>query len=204
MFNRHPSSTPNGNFIPFNNIRQNYNNYSPGSGRAGNNNFNWRGHNNRRGGRNRHNQSQRFGSPYEINGNRGFNHSSNRTPQSHYHNRNNRGNSFGGARPKDFSQNNSMGGKTPLKEIPIDKFIMPSMIADPWADFNDTFDSGRESSGSVLTLSTTLEPEDLTSSDHPENVANSEDGSSPIHDTGSESPNIATTSTSEKDTESDA
>lgn len=115
------------------------------------------------------------------------------------------------------SNGNSKGGwdrsrgRGPISSIPIDKFISDNMVGDPWAEFYDGSHGGQveqlnqSDSGCLEDLEIII---DSDTSARVENsfddvVSDTEVDSSPVHDTGSDSPNIATSSTSEKDTGSD-
>lgn len=148
---------------------------------------------------------------------RGQRHGFSNTPM----NRNNRGH---------FNSNGrggGHGGKGPLSDVPIDKFVSINMIKDPWSELDDTKDTTDNSmtvSSNTSSSNTNRESISVGGLDDSEIIietdtsafidnsynnhdvdSGTEGDSSPVHDTGSDSPyNIATSSTSEKDTGSDS
>ncbi|CAL4200678.1 unnamed protein product [Meganyctiphanes norvegica] len=149
---------------------------------------------------------------------RGQRHGFSNTPN----NRNNQ--QFGNNRGKFNSngRNGGHGGKGPLSDVPIDKFVSFDMVNDPWRELEGlkevagdsrklTFSSssnresvsGLDDSEIVIDTDTSAFVDNSYNNGAPDAGADSgtEGDSSPVHDTGSDSPyNIATSSTSEKDT----
>ncbi|KAK3893957.1 hypothetical protein Pcinc_002253 [Petrolisthes cinctipes] len=120
-----------------------------------------------------------------------------------------------------YNNNNSgnsrrgKGHMGPISDIPIDKFISPSMVQDPWVNFdlcdNDMMCvSEAVVSGSSAVVVTSLDDSEIVidsdasviveSSYEDGGVSGMEGDSPPAPDPGSESPYVATSSTSEKDT----
>ncbi|XP_068243276.1 caprin homolog [Palaemon carinicauda] len=103
-------------------------------------------------------------------------------------------------------------GRGPISSIPIDKFINDNMVEDPWVEFYDGLHSDnvehlKQSDSGCLEDSEIIIDSDTSArveNSFDDVVSDTEVDSSPIHDTGSDSPNIATSSTSEKDTGSDS
>ena len=145
------------------------------------------------------------------------------TPTRHSGNRD----SFGNQRQHRFSfnGNGSRGGRDlgPISDIPVEKFVSPNMVGDPWAEFDvpatvpaphtpDTPDTLTRTA--TLPLPLLDDSEIVIDSDTSVVVENSFEGgggvsgtegdSSPVPDTGSDSPYVATSSTSDKDGASDS
>lgn len=107
----------------------------------------------------------------------------------------------------------------PISDIPIDKFISPSMVQDPWAKFDVCCESDSDvmyvSEAVVMGSSpevTSLDDSEIVidsdacvivENSYEDRVSGMEGESPPVPDAGSESPYIVTSSTSEKDTGSD-
>lgn len=123
-----------------------------------------------------------------------------------------------GDQKKFNSNDNSRRGRDrgPLSDVPIDKFISHNMVKDPWADFDEEVEDNVDSvpvhpqeNPIIVTLD---DSEIIIDSDasviiensYEEGISGTEGDSSPVHDTGSDSPYVATPSTSEKDTGSDS
>ncbi|XP_076065690.1 uncharacterized protein LOC143039473 [Oratosquilla oratoria] len=102
--------------------------------------------------------------------------------------------------------------RAPLSSVPIEKFISSSMVADPWSEFSDG--EGSDMAFTKLSPMTLDDSEIIIDSDasvivessyeEGQSQSGNEGDSSPFVDTGSDSPHIATPSTSEKDTGSDS
>lgn len=135
-------------------------------------------------------------------------------------NRQNR-DSYGNQRQHRFSFNgNSRGGRDnrgPISDIPVEKFVSPSMVKDPWAEFDVPMTVTTVPTPDPLRRTSTLplldDSEIIIDSDTSVVVENSYEGggvsgtegdSSPVPDTGSDSPYVATSSTSDKDMASDS
>ncbi|XP_045605882.2 uncharacterized protein [Procambarus clarkii] len=117
---------------------------------------------------------------------------------------------------KKFSSNgNSRRGRDrgPLSDVPIDKFVSNNMIQDPWAEFDDDVDDNLPQHPQSSPVLVTLDDSEIVidsdasvivENSYEEGISGTECDSSPVHDTGSDSPYVATSSTSEKDTGSDS
>nr|XP_045605882.1 pro-resilin-like [Procambarus clarkii] len=220
---QHNPNQQKNNFIPFssnggNNSSQEGNRRGGGGGRG---RFNHGG-----GGRNFSAQgSPRFAYPFQqsparINNPYGQNQGFANTPR-------NRQNNKSGARYSDthdrafgdqkkFSSNgNSRRGRDrgPLSDVPIDKFVSNNMIQDPWAEFDDDVDDNLPQHPQSSPVLVTLDDSEIVidsdasvivENSYEEGISGTECDSSPVHDTGSDSPYVATSSTSEKDTGSDS
>lgn len=149
---------------------------------------------------------------------RGQRHGFSNTPM----NRNNRG-SF-----NSNGRGGGHGGKGPLSDVPIDKFVSLDMVKDPWSELDDTKDAkdiSRRLNSNTSSSNTNSESVSASGLDDSEIIIDTDTSAfvdnsynagvdsgtegdssqSPVHDTGSESTyNIATSSTSEKDTGSDS
>lgn len=124
--------------------------------------------------------------------------------------------SFGSHRHnRSFPNGGSRGGRDrgPISDIPIDKFVSPSMVKDPWAEFDLPVlppvinPCGRSSSGPSLDDSEIIIDSDtsvVVENSYEGGVSGTEGDSSPVPDTGSDSPYVATSSTSDKEGGSDS
>lgn len=201
-------------FIPFSAIGSNHD----GNRRGGNRGGGGSGRYNRGGGRHMTNQTpQRFPYPYQQNagrmpspycqGGQGYGNS----PRGRQNHGNQRGGRFGGDHNR-FNSNNGnnsrrMHANTPLSDVPIDKFVSPSMVKDPWEHF-ESDEAIEPEPCPVITLDNSeiiidSDTSVVIENSYEEGVSGTEGDSSPVHDTGSDSPYVATSSTSEKDTGSD-
>ncbi|KAG7171499.1 uncharacterized protein LOC121863080 [Homarus americanus] len=113
-----------------------------------------------------------------------------------------------------FSNSKRGRNRGPLTDIPIDKFVSHNMVQNPWAEFvvEEEVDVRvhNQSSSDVVNLddSEIIIDSDASANTFGENsyeegASGNEGDSSPVHD-GSDSPYVATSSTSEKDTGSDS
>lgn len=115
-----------------------------------------------------------------------------------------------------FSGGSRGGGgrdRGPISDIPIEKFVSPSMVKDPWAEFDlQILTPVTNPLRRSLAVPSLDDSEIIIDSDTSVVVENSYEGgvsgtegdSSPVPDTGSDSPYIATSSTSDKDGGSDS
>lgn len=126
--------------------------------------------------------------------------------------------SFGNMRQNRFSFNGSPRGgrdRGPISDIPVEKFVSPSMVKDPWAEFDvpttvPTPDPLRrtstvpllDDSEIVIDSDTSVVVIDSDTSVVVENsfeggVSGTEGDSLPVPDAGSDSPSVATSSSSD-------
>lgn len=207
------SLSPSDSFIPFSATGSNNNQDSSRRGRGGRFSH---------GGGGRGQGSPRMYSPYQPSPARGGGEWSMGSPGHHqgspYTPTRPNGNrdSYGNTRQNRFSFNGSSRGgrdRGPISDIPVEKFVSPSMVRDPWAEFDvpttvPTPDPLRRTS----TVPSLDDSEIVIDSDASVLVENSYEGgvsgtegdSSPVPDTGSDSPYVATSSTSDKDGGSDS
>ncbi|XP_071518605.1 uncharacterized protein [Panulirus ornatus] len=124
--------------------------------------------------------------------------------------------SFGEQNMFNHTPNSRRGrNRGPLAFVPIDKFVSLSMVKDPWAEFDVTADADTTSNPNSSPVVVTLGDSDaeliidsdvsvVIENSYEEGISGTEGDSSPVHDTGSDSPYLVTSSTSEKDTGSDS
>lgn len=123
--------------------------------------------------------------------------------------------SYSNHRQNRYSNGGSRGGRDrgPISDTPIEKFVSPSMVKNPWAEFNmQVITPVTNSLVKSLSNPSLDDSEIIIDSDTSVAIENSYEGgisgtegdSSPVPDTGSDSPYIATSSTSDKDGGSDS
>lgn len=135
----------------------------------------------------------------------------------------NHGGRFGDRQDRSFGDQNKFNNspssrrgrqRGPIADVPIDKFISHNMVKDPWADF-DVADVDTTLNPISSPVVVTLEDSDaeliidsdasvIIENSYEDGISGTEGDSSPVHDTGSDSPYVVTSSTSEKDTGSDS